>query len=225
MQFAIIIVVGAALMAAASLYQSRRAGQPWLANIRRHFPATIQTLMFWATFVCFAFASRDVHPRRRVMLQLASFVPAAVALLLQTRASVEASRKNVERKRLSEGLCVACGYDLRHSREHCPECGLAVPRIVILHNDDKHTSAEVVAILQNVPGLSADEAQRVTGEVHLQGQSRLIERPPPCAAEICRKLEALGLRVSTTTRAEMAETAPAAGAIMETDHPRPTLEP
>jgi uncharacterized protein with PIN domain len=28
-----------------------------------------------------------------------------------------------ERKRSREGLCMKCGYDLRHSKDRCPECG------------------------------------------------------------------------------------------------------
>jgi len=28
-----------------------------------------------------------------------------------------------ESKRVREGLCMNCGYDLRHSQERCPECG------------------------------------------------------------------------------------------------------
>ena len=31
-------------------------------------------------------------------------------------------RKKIQRFRVSRGLCLNCGYDLRESSERCPEC-------------------------------------------------------------------------------------------------------
>ncbi|HEX2973436.1 MAG TPA: hypothetical protein VHP11_13965 [Tepidisphaeraceae bacterium] len=36
-------------------------------------------------------------------------------------------KERIARRRLIGGLCVQCGYDLRASRERCPECGTAIP--------------------------------------------------------------------------------------------------
>lgn len=43
-------------------------------------------------------------------------LPARCALALMAR-----------RRRFRRGLCRRCGYDLRASPEHCPECGSEVP--------------------------------------------------------------------------------------------------
>jgi hypothetical protein len=42
-------------------------------------------------------------------------------------AIIAAYRRGRARKRRANNLCVACGYDLRASKDRCPECGTAVP--------------------------------------------------------------------------------------------------
>lgn len=38
--------------------------------------------------------------------------------------------RELRRKRLKAGLCPTCSYDLRESRERCPECGTPIRRSV-----------------------------------------------------------------------------------------------
>lgn len=52
---------------------------------------------------------------------------AGVAILLAVLAVwrfVAWQRRDAEHfRRIDNGLCVGCGYDLRSSTDHCPECG------------------------------------------------------------------------------------------------------
>ena len=45
------------------------------------------------------------------------------ALAIGVNSSIEARRVRVQHERTSLGLCPVCGYDLRASRQRCPECG------------------------------------------------------------------------------------------------------
>ncbi len=53
------------------------------------------------------------------------FWPILVSTLLLP--AVAFRRMLRERKRRRAGLCIQCGYDLRATRDRCPECGTPVP--------------------------------------------------------------------------------------------------
>lgn len=53
-------------------------------------------------------------------------IPLAIYLLVQL---TRASRRLIRIHRKRHGLCLNCGYDLRESKDRCPECGLTIARV------------------------------------------------------------------------------------------------
>jgi hypothetical protein len=81
-------------------------------------------------FRCVGFASgvaRDgglVMSRNGVVPLWAVVVATAIAPSVTIRHRLQSRR---HRHRLATGLCPTCGYDLRASKDRCPECGTAIP--------------------------------------------------------------------------------------------------
>jgi predicted amidophosphoribosyltransferase len=55
-------------------------------------------------------------------------VVVGVLVLLCVALFVVWRRSREYEKRVRRGLCVRCGYDVRASGEHCPECGAPIMR-------------------------------------------------------------------------------------------------
>ena len=60
----------------------------------------------------------------------AVMIVSAVAPSLIVRNYIRRLRQN---KRARSGLCRRCGYDLRATRERCPECGMAIKEVITCH--------------------------------------------------------------------------------------------
>jgi hypothetical protein len=63
-------------------------------------------------------------PVARLALRLVPFFATAAAFAIVSITAVRMGRRAI---RLRDGLCVKCGYDLRASTDHCPECGWPMP--------------------------------------------------------------------------------------------------
>jgi predicted amidophosphoribosyltransferase len=60
------------------------------------------------------------------------YVPIWMICLLSAPGAMLGSRRCIgrfmRRRRAKRGLCLACGYDVRHSQNRCPECGQPTSR-------------------------------------------------------------------------------------------------
>ena len=69
-------------------------------------------------------ADRWILGRRWVIPYWALVIPGGIATVICVRRAI---LRHHERRRMKRGLCLRCGYDLRASKERCPECGTAIP--------------------------------------------------------------------------------------------------
>lgn len=83
------------------------------------YPAvTIIGEPFWRQF-SFAY-ERNVFSKH---LTIPLWLPAVLFGIYPAALFYAAFKKLRQQRRIASGLCSACGYDLRESRDRCPECG------------------------------------------------------------------------------------------------------
>ncbi len=112
----------------------------WVRSFRtmilRSFPP-MQVLVSRGVIYCTEYGPpnpREYDPPNPISLELRNptiwsrsvhmFIPAGLfAILPAAELALGARRLHRRRKRKKLGLCVKCGYDLRASKDRCPECG------------------------------------------------------------------------------------------------------
>jgi len=96
--------------------------------------ATVHDLVYnptWARtpghwhYAGFRYARDQLSPRRSTIwdfraITIPYWLPIVLLLILPLQ---RLQRWIIRMRRLSRGQCLACGYDLRHSADRCPECG------------------------------------------------------------------------------------------------------
>ena len=85
------------------------------------------SLGLWvANYLMLPFVGRGHYAEQLMAVGISMWMPPATfALLLVFCLSPIPFRRSKSKKL---GLCVKCGYDLRGSKERCPECGLSLEK-------------------------------------------------------------------------------------------------
>ena len=93
-------------------FQIGRAARPGLAITRQGFHAS--TLRY------FSLRIKRMEPQKEYRISVGLWVPALICLGGLYFSLLHGRRR---RRRRKLGLCLKCGYDLRASKDRCPECG------------------------------------------------------------------------------------------------------
>jgi hypothetical protein len=90
----------------------------------------------------------------------APILPFVFLLALVPAVSIRrASQASQKAKRLAQNCCTSCGYDLRSSKDRCPECGLAIP-----NKQTKPIGEDAIRYLRDSAKLVAKKAKTKGGD-------------------------------------------------------------
>jgi hypothetical protein len=96
-----------------------------LLHYERHEHPAFPTNSHWVRWFAWRHLGQWGQPLwHDFLLVIPLWVP---ALLFSVAPSIWVIRLGHLRTRFRRGLCLVCGYDLRASRERCPECGEPIP--------------------------------------------------------------------------------------------------
>ena len=109
-------------------------------------------------------------------------VAGAAGAVSSHRAWTRATKEGI---RASLGQCLRCGYDLRASKDRCPECGEPTPAAQLSPDDPDPTPA-VKRLLQHADALARERGDKHVGTEHVL--LALFREPDGVAAAVLENL-------------------------------------
>ena len=108
--------------------ESKRFRLSLYASVLLHALADAAIVYFLGAVIIMVWygVMREVLGIRRISGWTLSLLLLALTIIAAVRAAYGTARSRLAAHRRTHGLCLHCGYDLRASTDHCPECGRSI---------------------------------------------------------------------------------------------------
>ena len=104
--------------------QTPPPARQWGWSIASFAPENARAVRYTRADHRFSLYSKDLYGGGRTVISQAGAPPSFLAIIAAPLPLARLMARRRAHRRAAGGCCAACGYDLRASRERCPECGL-----------------------------------------------------------------------------------------------------